>query len=227
MDELCDLLAQNTLNEKDKDYIIVEEVTQEIIDFYENCCNEQDELSKKDNSGGQLRSKRGHMVEMIAEITMNALSKRINCKSVVECKKGSKDCIEIKSPNGFSKMHQTDRHCYLNNILTLVIECKSYLDSCYYERACMDAKIFKQHDNNISCIVLSLEDSLRYETKNFYDDIFDNCIDSVFYLCEGKRSSSKPIYKKEFKKMLNKDNVSMYVKYLLKHLRFHLVVDEE
>jgi hypothetical protein len=214
MDAICDQFAQATITD-DKYDVIVQKVTNEIITYYEKCWNENEQLCMKDNTGGQIRSKRGDMVEMIAEQAWNSICDMLNVQHLVACKKGTKDYLRIVSPNGFVKMHQTDRHHYFNDKIVLVTECKSYLDSCYYERACMDFKIFKQHDEDIKCIILSLEESMNIDTQNFYNDIFNNCVDRVFYLCKGKRSSSKPIYKKEFKKNLDNILVSNYVKHLL------------
>jgi hypothetical protein len=133
----------------------------------------------------------------------------------ISCKVGRKDLKNVFSKNGLVKKHQTDRHIYLNGELKIVIECKSYLDSCYYTRSLSDMLLFKKQFPSVMCFIVSLEDSVNLDTKNFYDDVFDKSIDQVFYMCDGKRTSTKPIYKKDFAKALSKEKMTNFIQHLL------------
>jgi hypothetical protein len=190
----------------------IDDIVLKLIAYYDEQCTEQHAVAEQNNAGGRLRSKRGQMVESISKMVWNLTAEMLNIN--IQIQQGKDDMVEIVSPNGYIKKHQTDTHVKFNNKLICVTECKSYVDSCYYERACSDCKLFKIYDPNIQCIVLAIEDSLSENTMNFYDDVFNKPVDKVFFLADGKRSSSKAIYKKEYSKRLNHESVKNYVMYV-------------
>jgi hypothetical protein len=177
-------------------------IVEKVNKYYLECFENQNTKSKDNNIGGKIRFMRGDMVENIAKIVITGLITIFSTK--LSIKKGNDDKIEIVSKSGYIKKQQTDIHVRYDGKLIFVIECKSYLDSCYYVRATDDCRLFKIYDKNIKFIVLTLEDSANENTKLFTDDTTDNPIDAVFYLVDGKRQSSKPIYKKEYFKPINK-----------------------
>lgn len=158
------------------------------------------------SGGGELRAARGDLVE--------ALVKDV-CELVagVEWRKGTTDLQTIRVDT-FEKKHQVDAHVYKDGKLVLVVEAKAYLDSCYYERACHDFTVMRLSHPDVRCIVVALEDSLKEETKKFTDCVFRNVCDKVFFLCDGKRSSSRPLYRPEFRKDLRPEQVKSLLEYL-------------
>jgi hypothetical protein len=112
------------------------------------------------------------------------------------------------------KEHQVDLHLYKNDVFLAVIECKAYLDSCYYERACHDFHLFRKFGYPVKHYVFALEDSICEETKLFLDYQNDHICTEVFYLLDGKRSSSKPIYDRTFKKDINPKKLMSFLETL-------------
>jgi hypothetical protein len=64
---------------------------------------------------------------------------------------------------------------------------------------------------DIKCYIFALENSISESSKVFTDVETDDVCDGVFYMCDGKRSSSKPIYKKEFYKTINETSFNAFV----------------
>jgi hypothetical protein len=153
--------------------------------------------------GGELRAARGELVEKLFQ----------DCCELIgfEHRKGGVDKQKIVLRE-HSKQHQVDGHVYNHSRLVMFSECKAYLDACYYERACNDFRIMKIKYPDLPCIVVSLENSLADDARVFTDTVFDYSCNQIFFLCEGKRSSSKPLYKREYTKKLN---VQPLVEYLL------------
>ena len=165
-----------------------------------------------DFSGGKMRRDRGIDLETYV-IYIIHLFKDL-CQIDVKAVKGDYDkkSLNITHNNKtINKKHQVDVHVYKNNNFIAVIECKSYLDSCYYTRACNDFKLFEKFGYKVSNLILSLENSLSDETKIFIDILNDNICHNVFYLLDGKRSSTKPVYETKFRKSINKQKLSQFI----------------
>ena len=96
-----------------------------------------------------------------------------------------------------------------------MIECKAYLDSCYYVRACDDFKLFGKFGYNIPGYIFTLENSIDEDTRIFTDYVTDNSCKGIFYMLDGKRSSSKPIYNQHFRKQINKDKLIAFIDFIL------------
>lgn len=107
-----------------------------------------------------------------------------------------------------------DRNCYSNNILKAMIECKAYVDSCYLERADNDSKVLEEGGYVVPKVVVGLENACSFEALNFW--LERKNLENVFFLVEGKRSSSKPIYKKEYYKNLSFEKFSKLCNWLYK-----------
>ena len=99
-----------------------------------------------------------------------------------------------------------------NGKLVAAIECKTYLDKCYMQRADSDFNIMKMSNNAFKAIIVSLEDSVKSDSFNFFMNRGN--IDKVFILADGKRNSEdgKQIYKTP--QRLNKSYFKDLVSYL-------------
>lgn len=208
-------LIGNLIIEEDNNEInnIIENSYIELNNVMDNWCKNYDE----NFSGGKMRSDRGKHIENFVKNVVNMFSTEycVNVRAV----KGKDDKKELKIPGTeIKKSHQVDIHIYKDDIFIAVIECKSYLDSCYYIRACDDFTLFKKFGYNIKKYIFTLEDSIKEETKLFTDYETDNVCDDIFYMLDGKRTSTKPIYDKEHKKNINKEKLIYFIKSLQKLL---------
>ena len=171
-------------------------------------------------SGGKMRGDRGEDIETFVINSINYIGKEL--KTNLIAKKGSSDkkLMKLEINNKvIKKMHQVDVHVYLNKNFICAIECKAYLDSCYYVRACDDFKLFKKFGYDIKNYIFTLENSIDEDTKLFTDHITDNICDNVFYILDGKRSSSKPIYDERYKKEINNDNFINFIEFIFNLIR--------
>jgi hypothetical protein len=167
-------------------------------------------------SGGEMRGNRGSDIETFVRNTINKVGESLNVNLVAKCGNNDKKDLIVTLPNGktIKKEHQVDVHIYLNNVFIAVIECKAYLDSCYYVRACDDFKMFKKFDYNVKNYIFTLENSIDEDTKIFTDHITENCCDDVFYILDGKRSSSKPVYDIKYKKPINQNKLTKFIDFI-------------
>jgi hypothetical protein len=159
-----------------------------------------------ETAGGTIRGARGTLVETMIDIIAKHLG--------LEARVGDADLKEITvEHNGkiYKAQHQVDRHLYYKGKFVAIVECKAYLDSCYYVRACHDFKRMKRSYPGIKAYVFALEDWISHEAKIFTDADFDNVCDGTFFMCEGKRSSAKPIYKAEYAKTIKEDKLEAFV----------------
>lgn len=164
--------------------------------------------------GGGIRLLRGITCETMVDIICESLN--------IESRVGSSDfqLITITGRDGkeYSTRHQVDRHLYYNNKIIAVVECKSYLDSCYYTRACSDFKRMSVLHPNIKKYIFALENNISDSTIAFTDVEFDYVCNDIFYMCNGKRKSKKPIYEKDFSKELVYENVERFINELKTNL---------
>jgi len=101
------------------------------------------------------------------------------------------------------KYHNSDIHIYFDNKFVAIIECKAYLDSCYFTRACSDFRLFKKFNYKLKNIILSLENSINTDSVEFINYSYGNVCHKIFYLLNGKISASKPIYDKKYDKKID------------------------
>ena len=144
--------------------------------------------------GGEIRKKRGDLCENMIDIICSELT-RLDLVEL-DCRIGSKDkqCITINgSDRNVSIEHQVERHIYHLGKLVAVVECKSYLDSCYYTRACSDLRRMSLLHPTVKRYVFALENSICDSTKEFVDAEYDHICHRVFYMLDGKRNSHRPI----------------------------------
>lgn len=163
-------------------------------------------------TGGKMRGDRGDDIEKYTIDVINNIGKIFKINLIaINGNKDKKDLKIIIKDKEFIKKHQVDIHIYLDEIFIAVIECKAYLDSCYYVRACDDFKLFKKFGYNIKNYIFTLENSIDEDTIIFTDYINDNICNNIFYMLDGKRSSIKPIYNSKFKKSINLKNLNNFI----------------
>jgi len=196
--------------------IIDDEITNNIFDdcftrlnnIMENWCKNYEE----NYSGGKMRGDRGDDIENFCKDTIKIIGDLY--KLNVYVLKGTNDKKELSLNHKdqiIKKDHQVDIHIYKDNQFIAVIECKAYLDSCYYVRACDDFRLFKKFGYNIKNYIFSLENSIDENTRLFTDIVTDNSCDDIFYMLDGKRTSTKPVYDKKYKKPINKEKLLHFI----------------
>jgi hypothetical protein len=166
-------------------------------------------------SGGKMRGDRGADIEEFVRKTINRIGLEISRDLVAV--KGSSNKKELKIQLGdkeIKKDHQVDIHIYLDGKFVAVIECKAYLDSCYYVRACDDFTLFKKFGYNVKKYLFTLENSIDEDTKMFTDHVTENVCDHIFCLLDGKRTSAKPIYDSKFRKPINMEKLYEFIDYM-------------
>jgi hypothetical protein len=126
------------------------------------------------------------------------------------------DFIESVSTGGYSLKFQVDRHLYdKTGSMVKIGECKAYLDRCFMERASSDfGRILNGVDSKPATFIIALEDAVGTTAYNYYMD--EGNIHKVFYLCDGKRSPKKPIWREQFYKPINETKLIEFVKFINK-----------
>lgn len=166
--------------------------------------------------GGKMRGKRGSDIETFVRTTINRVGQTLNIDLIAQCGNDDKKDLIVELPDGkkITKPHQVDVHIYKNDVFVAVIECKAYLDSCYYVRACDDFKMFKKFDYNVKNYIFALEDGIAEDTKIFTDFTNEYICDEIFYMLDGKRTSSKPVYEMKHKKSINVNNLTKFIDFI-------------
>lgn len=131
--------------------------------------------------GGPLRTKMGAIVEDFVDQAWARLCEKYP-DVPAEIKVGNKSPITIYK----TFKESVDRHCYINGKLVLAIECKTYLDKCYLQRADSDFSLMKSSASFFSCI-LSLQNSVNEDTFKYF--LSRGNIDGVFFFSNKKRDS--------------------------------------
>lgn len=133
-------------------------------------------------SGGLLRKKMGEIVEQFVEIVWNNVSKDY---PTLEAKIVKGESAPIPIYGSFSE--SVDRHCFINGKLVLAIECKTYLDKCYLQRADSDFSLLKEKEDFTS-IIVSLQDSISKDAFSYF--LNKRNVEHVFFFSNEKRSST-------------------------------------
>ena len=167
-------------------------------------------------SGGEMREKRGSDIETFVRTTINKVGEILNIDLHARCGiDDTKDLIiDLQNGRNLTKRHQVDVHIYMNGVFVAVIECKAYLDSCYYVRACDDFNLFKKFDYNVKYCIFALENAIAEDTKIFTDFVNEYICDEIFYIFDGNRTSSKPVYDINHKKSINKNVLAKFIDFI-------------
>ena len=179
---------------------------QKYIAFYEEKVKLASYYAKKSQMG-MVRSTMKESVEGLLDLIW---------KTEIGGESKKNDFIESTSKNGYSLKFQVDRHLYRKSgSMVKIGECKAYLDRCFMERASSDfGRILNGVHSKPKTFILALEDAVGTTAYNYYMD--EGNIHKVFYLCDGKRSGTKPIWRKEFYKPINKSKLIEFVNFINK-----------
>jgi hypothetical protein len=159
------------------------------------------------NAGGSVRENNRRLVEeYIVEFIFKSLITMHKLNGVVVT--GKSNAKTITSENGEIQV-SVDRHIHLP-LIHFYVECKMYLETSMAKRACDDLSYFND-DNEITMIV-SLENAMGEKAEKFFKD--QGHVDKMIFLVDGKRSSTKPIWKKQFAKDLNMEKVMELIDYI-------------
>tara|TARA_B100001971_G_scaffold189509_1_gene191593 strand:+ start:430 stop:1176 length:747 start_codon:yes stop_codon:yes gene_type:complete len=180
-------------------------------------------ISSEINVGGTIRQQNGKLGEDFVEILFNHIVKFFfEDKNIIiknGNKKEEKKNISITSKNGetFTKKHSVDIHVYFNNELKICVECKSYLDSCYFGRALLDFHTYKQDNNgrfqDMIPMIFAFEEAADKNTLNF-EMANLNIYPNIFYMLDGNRSSKKAYWKPKYRKQINQDKLLKFIKHI-------------
>lgn len=145
-------------------------------------------LDEPGTNGGKIRDISGKITETLTEMIWHAFEKKYpNVKAKIYI--GDDKPYRIEDNDGNYIEESVDRHCYINDKLVLAIECKTYLDKCYMQRADSDFNLMKSYNHDFKAIIISVENSIADNSYNFF--LNRGNIDKVYYLAEGKRNSAK------------------------------------
>ena len=197
----------DTDSEDDTPKDIGDELYKELNDIVEKWCNNYE----NNYSGGKMRQIRGADIEAFVQSCINKIRDKYD--DTIRCITGSADKKTLLLSD-ITKQHQVDIHIYKKDKFIAVIECKAYLDSCYYVRACDDFRLFKKCGYDVKSYIFTLENSIDKQTKDFTDADTNSVCDNVFYMMDGKRSSTKPIYNKKYKKTVNRESLLCFIESL-------------
>ena len=160
----------------------------DIMNEIKNFILEQFEIERKLDEGGKIRQFSGEIVENVSEMIWNLLSSKYP-KVDAQIYTGKDKPYKIIDPDGNYINESVDKHCYINGKLVLAIECKTYLDKCYMQRADSDFNLLKSYNKDFDAIIISQENAIGDNSFNFF--LNRKNIDKVYYFADGKRNSSK------------------------------------
>ena len=197
--------------------ITKEMIVTEIEGMYNDSMSSANKIyEESENGGGKVRQANGDLVEKmfkrIAYLVCN-----MNGFNSVKITGKKDDSIRIHSKSGGYIDASVDVHVIVPETVSFFAECKTYLDKCYLDRASSDLKHFKKPDTKNVCFIISLENAVSKNSETYFLD--EGYIDNIFYLVDGKRSSAKPIWKKDHFKPLNKSKVMELINCVEKHLK--------
>ena len=115
---------------------------------------------------GKLRAGSGATVEGMIDLIWSSLTKKypnVNARITT----GRTTPVIIIDEDGEEISESVDRHCFIDNEMVLAIECKTYLDKCYMQRASDDFKLMKTQLPNLQGVIVSLEDSIATNSFDF------------------------------------------------------------
>ncbi len=218
-------------------HVIINKVLENIKVCYDREQKKLEKIGKAHKTEGEIRHAAGELVEHILQNIIDTINMYL--KNDIQSKVGSSDYLS-KSVTYKGKTYQfntiqVDRHLWFNNKRIAFIENKTYLDSCYYDRALADFRKIAQslHQSgedpcNVEYIVFAGQKAAKDETLfaytiDFYEDTkhltknVEGLSPHVFYFLKGIRSSSKPLYK--IKHDLNLEEIKSFVLFLLSTIK--------
>lgn len=204
-----------------------EERIQEIISYYDEGILGCASLNSQSDTGGQIRYKKGELVESLSDkccklavdIINEELGKTIVCSI-------EKETVSIKHKTKPELSYEmiVDRLVKFDNVAVAHIEAKAYADLSMYKRTIADASLVQENHKLSECILFELEkgtstDSVSVEVVNsYYPNVKIHC----FSLFDNNRRANKEIHTFENLKSLTKEQVESAVLFFKKILLQHI-----
>lgn len=157
--------------------------------YSEKHYNFHNSLQTNASNQGRTRGDRGHFLEKFVEELWQDIGKIKNQKH-----QSDKQKHVIKSKKGtVITSIGLDRNLKAEGDTKAMVECKSYLDACYLKRANQDAFMLRRQNYLQPMVVVALEQSCSDDSSVFWME--EGNLEHVFILVDGKRDSTKPLYK--------------------------------
>lgn len=137
-----------------------------------------------DQNGGELRNFSGETVEKMMDLIFYAFNNYYN-QSNYKFIPGTASPVKL---GGGIIEESVDRHYYKQDKLCCAIECKTYLDKCYMQRADSDFNLMKT-ELKFDGLIVAIENGVADNASNFF--MKRKNIDKLYYLADGKRNSAK------------------------------------
>ena len=161
--------------------------------------------SQYDNGGGGV-------ARYSSGIIYENLTSRICSELGLDAKKNDyKKSKKTKSGKQLKNL-QVDWHVYRNNVLMYLVECKTYLDSCYLKRFiddALDLHLSPEVPNDVKFAILAGQNAcglaaFEYNLEKF-EDYTGKAIEVFFVNPLRKRNSQRGIYKSEYRRDFDLD----------------------
>lgn len=186
---------------------------------------------------GEIRYAAGELVESVLQSIFDTINLYLPEKIIsnVGKKDGLSKDVFYKGTTYTINNLQVDRHIWYKGKRIAFIENKTYLDSCYYDRALADFRkiihaLIQKSEDPKNCLFIvfagqkAASDStlLAYE-GDFWNDskIIMNSSEGIepktIYFLQGRRNSSKPLYK--IKHLLDIDSIKTFVDIILDKIK--------
>lgn len=194
------------------------EILEYLVNWSENELNQMIDIwnvKYQDNSTeGKMRQLRGSTIEQFIVKLINEISHKMNLEIFAYI--GTKRPIIVSvydntQDKPLLKPCQVDVHIFHKKIPIQIIECKSYLDSCYHMRALSDFRIIKKSFPNLKAYIFSLENAISNDTLIFNEIALDGQCDGIFFMMAGKRTSTKQIYVSKYKKKIDRELLATFL----------------
>ena len=217
------------------------EIKTKVIQEIEQCYTvEQKKLvgiGVKHQTEGEIRYAAGVLVENILQKIFDTINSFLGNDKIIS-KVGSTDYLKketlYKGKIYTNNKIQVDRHVWYQGKRIAFIENKTYLDSCYYDRALADFKkicqaLLQAKQNPCDCLFivfagqkagrentfLTYEAEFWHETKSIINKPFGIEPKTIYFLT-GTRNSARPLYK--IKHNLNYAQIELLVDMILNQI---------
>lgn len=217
---------------------IQEVVKENVIQTYNKEQAKLVEIGRIHQTEGEIRYAAGELVEKVLQSIFDSINKFLDNDKIIS-KVGGTDYltkeIEYKGVKYINNKIQVDRHVWYKDKRIAFIENKTYLDSCYYDRALADFKkivqsLCQKNEHPEDCLfivfagqkaakentLLTYEAEFCYETKDITDAEF-GIEPKIIYFLQNIRNSSKPLYR--IKHPLNFNNISSLVEIVINKIK--------
>ena len=161
--------------------------------------------------GGAARSESGLVYENLIERTCTTLNLDARRNDYKKTEEVNGTCL---------KNLQVDKHIYRNGMMVKAVESKTYLDACYLKRAVMDFIELEQSPevpDDVEYAIFAGQNACGNDAFAYYQAFFKKITGKevhIFFVNPiRKRSSSRPIYKQEYREDFKLDMV-VYNKFI-------------